>query len=252
MVKIKVLDNGQETNISPEEVSSNILQELKTIAEDYLGETVTKAVITVPAYFSENQRSATIHAASLVDFEEVETINEPTAAAIAFQFHNPSNEKRNIVIYDFGGGTFDVTIATVEGMSCKVVATDGDCFLGGADVDMNLIDYFANDIINRRGMRYDETKDRRRLKKQCEELKINLWNLEECEMELELSSGTYTRSITRKDFENLNDKIFNKTMTIVQNCMMESKLSKGDIDYVVLVGGSSRIPMVCKHVATHD
>ncbi|KAF2894045.1 hypothetical protein ILUMI_12132 [Ignelater luminosus] len=247
ILKIRVEHQQKITEYFPEEISSFVLQKLRDLAEKYLNAEISKVVVTVPAYFNEFQRESTKFSAVLAGFKDVHIINEPTAAALAFSYQHAKQYKRNILVYDFGGGTFDVSIVTVGRGKCEVKATKGDLHLGGVDIDLNLVNYIREDYSEQFDEDIDEDEaEIRRLKSSCEKVKKRL-SSEKRTAEIELlglSGRDYISSITREDFENLNNDIFVKTLKIVEECIGNSGLSKEDIDEVVLVGGSSRIPKV--------
>ena len=224
-----------------------ILQQLKKDAEQYLGKKINNAVITVPAYFNDSQRQSTIDAAKIAKINVLRTINEPTAAAINFGIENNCNEKKNICILDFGGGTFDITIIEINNKKFKVIATGGDSHLGGQDFDNELvkicIDYFKKnnkiDISN-------NLKAIRRLKIKCEEIKIQLSNILETTIEIDgLSEGEdFFMNITRIDFEAKCKDLFDRFLCTINETLKESKLDKKDLNEIVLVGGTTRIPKI--------
>lgn len=221
---------------------------MKIIAEARMNEKITKCVVTVPAYFNDAQRQATKDAATIAGFTTVNVINEPTAAALAFSHQNKKDYKRNVLVYDFGGGTFDVSIVAVGRGKCKVKATKGDCHLGGTDIDMQLVNFVKEDYRSKYGtdIKSDDVSERR-LKSTCEKIKKKLSAQFSINIEMvELSEETkdYIAPLTRVRLEQLNEKLFEKTLTILDECITESGLNKSEIDEVVLVGGSSKIPKI--------
>tara|TARA_Y100000389_G_scaffold140975_1_gene138836 strand:+ start:316 stop:2241 length:1926 start_codon:yes stop_codon:yes gene_type:complete len=235
-------------DFQPEEISSMILTKMKTIAEDYLGEKVESAVITVPAYFNDSQRQSTKDAGAIAGLNVLRIINEPTAAAIAYGLdQNKDNSEKHILIYDLGGGTFDVTLLSIEEGVFEVKATAGDTHLGGEDFDTRLVHHFTQDF--KRKHKKDLTSNKRamsRLKTACENLKKTLSSSTQAMIEIDsLFEGIdYTSSITRARFEELCGDLFRKTFEPVEQVIRDSKISKSQIHEIVLVGGSTRIPKI--------
>jgi len=243
--KVKVDFKGEEKTFYAEEISAMVLTKMKAIAEEYLGHEVKDAVVTVPAYFGDQQRQATKDAGHIAGLNVLRIINEPTAAAIAYGLNNKSNKERKVMIFDAGGGTFDVTIMTIDEGVFEVNATLGDHHLGGEDVDNELTSYFAQEF--KRKYKKDLTtssKAVKRLKKACEQLKRNLSSSAQASIELDsLFEGIdFASALTRARFEEINQRFFKKHMDIVEKVMIDAKADKSEIDEVVLVGGSSRIP----------
>merc|ERR1712086_107076 len=244
---------GETKDFQPEEISSMVLTKMKEIAEDFLGESVDSAVITVPAYFNDAQRQSTKDAGSIAGLKVLRIINEPTAAAIAYGLDNTKDDKeRNILIYDLGGGTFDVTLLTIEEGVFEVKATAGDTRLGGEDFDTRLVHHFTQDF--KRKHKKDLTDNKRalrRLRTSCENLKKTLSAATQATLEIDsLYDGIdYTGSITRARFEELCGDLFRKTFEPVEQVMKDSGLSKGQINEIVLVGGSTRIPKIQKQLS---
>ncbi len=232
----------------PEEISSMILTKMKNIAEDYLGTKVESAVITVPAYFNDSQRQSTKDAGAIAGLNVLRIINEPTAAAIAYGLdQNKDSKEKHILIYDLGGGTFDVTLLSIEDGVFEVKATAGDTHLGGEDFDTRLVHHFVQDF--KRKHKKDLTTNKRamkRLKTSCENLKKTLSASTQASLEIDsLFEGVdYVSSITRARFEELCGDLFRKTFEPVEQVIKDSKVSKSQIDEIVLVGGSTRIPKV--------
>jgi len=234
---------------SPPEISAMILTKLKNAAEDFLGEKVTKAVITVPAYFNDAQRQATKQAGEIAGLEVVRIINEPTAAALAYGLEKKSNE--TIAVYDLGGGTFDVSILEVGAGVVEVKSTNGDTHLGGDDVDQRIVDWLIDEF--RKSNNIDLSKDRmalQRLKEAAEKAKIELSQMMETEINLPFitagASGPIhlQEKLTRTRLEQLMADLLDRSMKPVQQALEDAKLSPSDIQEVVLVGGSTRIPKV--------
>ena len=233
---------------TPQEISAMILSKLKADAESYLGETVTQAVITVPAYFSDSQRQATKDAGKIAGLDVLRIINEPTAAALAYGM-NDSDQK--IMVYDLGGGTFDVSILEIGDGVFEVLSTNGDTRLGGDDFDQRLIDYLASEFKKETGI--DLTGDKmamQRLKEAAEKSKIELSGMTTSNVNLPFITADATGpkhldiTITKAKFDELTADLVSKTLVCIKNAMSDAGLSKGDIDKVLLVGGSSRIPAV--------
>jgi molecular chaperone DnaK len=234
---------------SPPEISAVVLQKLKTAAEDYLGEKVTDAVITVPAYFNDAQRQATKDAGKIAGLNVLRIVNEPTAAALAYGLDKKKDE--TIVVYDFGGGTFDVSILEVGEGVVEVKATNGDTHLGGDDLDQRIIDWMIAEFTKSDGV--DLGKDRmalQRLKEAAEKAKIELSTVLETDINLPFitadSSGPkhLQMKLSRAKFEQLADELFQRSMAPVKQALADAGLKPSDIDEVVLVGGSTRTPKV--------
>jgi len=245
--------NARGEVYSPPEISAHILRKLKQAAEDYLGTTVNEAVITVPAYFNDSQRQATKDAGKIAGLEVRRIINEPTAAALAYGLDKKNDQV--IAVYDLGGGTFDVSILEVGDGIVEVLATNGNTQLGGDDVDEILIDYIADEFQKNTGIDLrEDNMALQRLKEGAERVKIELSSKMETEINVPFitadSSGPkhLQQSITRSKFESLIDKLIGKTFKSCAQAMKDSAKSKGDVHEVILVGGSTRIPMVQKLV----
>jgi molecular chaperone DnaK len=238
------------------EVSAMVLAEMKLIAEEYLGHEVRKAVVTVPAYFNDNQRQATKDAGQIAGLDVIRIINEPTAAALAYGFGR--NMDRTVAVYDLGGGTFDISILEIgsEGVF-RVVSTNGDTFLGGEDFDARVIDWLVDGFKSEHGI--DLRKDRmalQRLKDAAEKAKIELSSVREVEINLPfiISSGRnealhLQRVLTRPEFEKLTGDLVERTVEIVRQTLEDAGLSRDEVEDVVLVGGMTRMPRVERAVA---
>ena len=257
-------DNGdawvevQGKKMAPPEVSARVLMKMKKTAEDYLGETVTDAVITVPAYFNDSQRQATKDAGRIAGLNVKRIINEPTAAALAYGL-DKSGGDRKIAVYDLGGGTFDISvieIAEVDGeRQFEVLSTNGDTFLGGEDFDLRVLNYIADEFKKESGI--DVRRDplaMQRLKEAAEKAKIELSSSQQTEINLPYitadASGPkhLTQKITRAKFESLVDELVERTVAPCLTALKDAGLSIGEISEVILVGGQTRMPMVQKAV----
>jgi L1 cell adhesion molecule like protein len=243
---IEVTYKGQQKRFSPEEISSMVLIKMKETAEAYLGKTVKNAVITVPAYFNDSQRQATKDAGSIAGLSVMRIINEPTAAAIAYGLDKKGDEK-NILIFDLGGGTFDVSLLTIESGVFEVKATAGDTHLGGEDFDNRLVEYFIAEFKkkHKKDLSSNE-RAKRRLRTACERAKRTLSSSTQAILEIDgLFEGIdFMTTITRARFEDLCIDYFKSTLEPVEKVLRDAKMSKGQIHEVVLVGGSTRIPKV--------
>ncbi|ELY80165.1 molecular chaperone DnaK [Natrinema pallidum] len=238
---------------TPEEISAMILQKIKRDAEDYLGDEVEKAVITVPAYFSDRQRQATKDAGEIAGFEVERIINEPTAASMAYGLDDDSDQ--TVLVYDLGGGTFDVSILDLGGGVYEVVATNGDNDLGGDDWDEAIIDYLADQFEAEHGIDLHEDRQAlQRLKDAAEEAKIELSSRKETEINLPFITATddgpihLEESLTRAKFESLTSDLIDRTVEPTEQALEDADYSKDDIDEVLLVGGSTRMPQVSEKV----
>jgi molecular chaperone DnaK len=241
--------------ISPPEVSAAILSTMKSIAEAYLGEKVTEAVITVPAYFDDAQRQATRDAGRIAGLEVKRIINEPTAAALAYGLHTSASANERIAVYDLGGGTFDVSILEIVGGVFRVVATSGDTFLGGEDFDQKIVDMLAGEFFLEHGI--DLRKDRaalQRLREAAERAKHELSSSLETEINLPFIAATsegpkhLLRTITRSELEQLVGELVEQTLEPCKKALADAKLTVRDLQQVVLVGGMTRMPLVQRKV----
>ncbi|MGN7867564.1 molecular chaperone DnaK [Paracoccus sp. 22332] len=240
---------------SPAQVSAMILQKMKETAESYLGEPVTQAVITVPAYFNDAQRQATKDAGKIAGLEVLRIINEPTAAALAYGLDK--KDSKTIAVYDLGGGTFDITILEIDDGLFEVKSTNGDTFLGGEDFDMRIVNYLADEFKKEHGV--DLTKDKmalQRLKEAAEKAKIELSSSSQTEINqpfisMDKNSGTPLHlviKLTRAKLESLVGDLIKRTMKPVADAIKDAGVSKSDIDEIVLVGGMTRMPKVIEAV----
>jgi len=243
-VQVEVL--GDKKTFAPEEISAMVLQKMKAIAETFLGKEVKNAVVTVPAYFNDAQRQATKDAGTISGLNVMRIINEPTAAAIAYGLDKKGGEK-NILVFDLGGGTFDVTLLTIDNGVFEVLATNGDTHLGGEDFDQRVMKYFMK--LFKKKYKKDMSKDKRsiqKLRREVERVKRALSSAHQARLEIEsLYDGTdFSETLTRARFEELNIDLFKKTLGPVGKVMSDGGIKKGDVDELVLVGGSTRIPKV--------
>ena len=263
LVPYKIVDGGngdawveaRGERYSPSQVSAVILQKMKETAESYLGETVTQAVITVPAYFNDAQRQATKDAGKIAGLEVLRIINEPTAAALAYGLDK--KEARTIAVYDLGGGTFDITILEIDDGLFEVKSTNGDTFLGGEDFDMRIVQYLADEFKKEHGV--DLTLDKmalQRLKEASEKAKIELSSASQTEINqpfisMDKHSGQplhLVMKLTRAKLENLVEDLIKKSIKPCMAALKDAGVSKADIDEVVLVGGMTRMPRVVEEV----
>merc|ERR1712159_59515 len=246
-VKINAVHRGEPRSFYPEEVSSMVLAKMKATAEEYLGKDVKDAVITVPAYFNDAQRQATKDAGTIAGINVLRIINEPTAAAIAYGLDRQQAAERNILIFDLGGGTFDVSLLAIEEGIFEVKATNGHTHLGGEDFDNKMVDYCMADFKKKTGIDISKNnRSLRRLRTQCEKAKRILSSAHQAPIECEaLADGEdYNNNITRAKFEELCMDLFRKCMPPVENVLKDSGVGKGQVHEIVLVGGSTRIPKI--------
>ncbi|MFM7364473.1 MAG: molecular chaperone DnaK [Cuspidothrix sp.] len=246
---VKVDSPGAGKQFAPEEISAKVLRKLVEDASKYLGETVTQAVITVPAYFNDSQRQATKDAGKIAGIDVLRIINEPTAASLAYGFDKKSNE--TILVFDLGGGTFDVSVLEVGDGVFEVLSTSGDTHLGGDDFDKKIVDFLAEQFKKEEGI--DLRKDKQalqRLTEAAEKAKIELSSVTQAEINLPFITATQEgpkhldTTLTRAKFEELCSDLIDRCRIPVENALRDAKLNKSNIDEVVLVGGSTRIPAV--------
>jgi molecular chaperone DnaK len=265
--KIVKADNGDawvEINgktLSPQEVSAQILRKLKKDAEDYLGETVTDAVITVPAYFNDSQRQATKDAGKIAGLNVMRIINEPTAAALAYGVDKNSKADQKVVVYDLGGGTFDISIIEISNVDgekqFEVLATNGDTFLGGEDFDLRLINYLVDEFKKDSGIDIkNDSLALQRIKEAAEKAKIELSSAMQTEVNLPYVTADASGpkhlnvKVTRAKLESLVEALITSTIAPCEQALKDAGLSKSDIDEVILVGGQTRMPKVQEAVKT--
>ena len=247
--QVSVKYKGQEKQVSAEEISSMILTKMREVAETYLTSSVKNAVVTVPAYFNDSQRKATIDAGAIAGLNVIQIINEPTAAAIAYGFdkRSESDRKRNIFVFDLGGCTFDVSILKIKGGVFEVKATAGNTHLSGEDFDNRMVNYFVEEFKKKNNVDICKNpKPLRRLRTACERTKrtLSFAFVTTVEVDFLFQGIDFSSSITCAKFEEINMELFNECMKTVKSCLSDSKMRGSDIDDVVLVGGSSRIPKV--------
>ncbi|XP_042060127.1 heat shock cognate 70 kDa protein 2-like [Salvia splendens] len=240
---------GEEKQFSAEEISSMVLSKMKDISEKYLGSTVVKdAVVTVPAYFNDSQRRATKDAGTIAGLNIIRIINEPTAAAIAYGLvEGDTSVAKNVLLFDFGGGTFDVSLVTIKACIIEVKAIAGDTHLGGQDLDNGMVNYFIKEFKRKYGKDISGSQRAvRRLRTACERAKRNLSSTFQTTIEIEaLFEGIdFFTTISRAKFDELNAGLFSKCVEHVEMCLQDAKMEKSSVHDVVLVGGSSRIPKV--------
>ena len=243
-VVVKV--DGQDRLFAAEEISAMVLVKMKEIAEAYLGKKVTHAVVTVPAYFNDAQRQATKDAGTIAGLNVMRIINEPTAAAIAYGLDKKDGEK-NILVFDLGGGTFDVSLLTIDNGVFEVVATNGDTHLGGEDFDQRVMDYFIK-LYKKKTGKNVRTDNRavQKLRREVEKAKRALSSQHQTRIEIEsfFDGEDFSETLTRARFEELNMELFRSTLKPVQKVLDDGEMRKDEIDEIVLVGGSTRIPKV--------
>jgi molecular chaperone DnaK len=246
---VQVEVNGEKKTFSPPEISAMILAKLKSDAEAKLGEKITQAVVTVPAYFNDSQRNATKDAGKIAGLEVLRIINEPTAASLAYGLDKKKDEK--IAVYDLGGGTFDISVLEIGDGVFEVKATNGDTHLGGDDWDNVLVDWIVNEFKKDSGIDLSKQPDAvQRIKEEAEKAKIALSSSQEFEINLPFITADASgpkhiqKKLTRSKLEQLTDPLFQRTVKPVKDCLADAKLSEKDINELVLVGGMTRMPKV--------
>ena len=244
---IEVTSNGETKTFSAEEISAMVLQKMKAVAESYLGEKVTDAVITVPAYFNDSQRQATKDAGLIAGLNILRIINEPTAAAIAYGLEKKTNGEKNVLIFDCGGGTHDLSVLTLDDGVFEVKATAGDTHLGGEDFDNAVVDFCAAEFKKKSKLDISSnSKALRRLRTACEKAKRTLSSATQATVEIDsLADGNdFTTTLTRAKFESLCEPFFRRCIAPLDGLLKDAKMSKEQIHEIVMVGGSSRIPKI--------
>merc|ERR1719216_764843 len=244
---VKVDTGNGDKVFTPEEVSAAVLSKMKSTAEEYLGHEVTHAVVTVPAYFNDAQRAATKDAGTIAGLNVIRIINEPTAAAISYGLNEKSEGEKNVLVFDLGGGTFDVSLLTIADGVFEVVATNGDTHLGGEDFDQRVMEHFIKLIKKKTGK--DLRKDDRavqKLRREVEKAKRALSNSHQTKLEVEslFDGQDFSETLTRAKFEKLNMDLFRSTMKPVKKVLEDGDMKVSEINEIILVGGSTRIPKI--------
>lgn len=246
---ITVSRNGKEETYHPEQISAMVLGYMKQIAEEYLGQPVKKAVITVPAYFGDAQRASTRDAAIIAGLDPIRILSEPTSACMCYGLgtNETSDKEKKVLVFDCGGGTHDVSLLNVDGTLIECVAVAGDGHLGGSDLDQVLVEYFLNEF--KRKNKLDPSTSARamnRLRAACERVKIQLSSSTTANVDIDsfFEGVDFHASVTRARFEELASSVFQRTMAPVEKVILDGKVSKSQIDEIILVGGSTRVPKI--------
>ena len=249
--RVEITQNGETKKYPPQEISAFVLQKMKKTAEDYLGEPVTEAVITVPAYFNDSQRQATKDAGKIAGLDVKRIINEPTAAALAFGFKQDQDKEKTIAVYDLGGGTFDISILELADGVFEVKSTNGDTHLGGDDWDRAIINWLLKEFKNDTGIDLSgDAMAMQRLREAAENAKIQLSSQTSTDINLPFITADATgpkhlqKSLTRAQFEQMTEDLFERTKEPCRKALADAGISTDKIDEVLLVGGSSRMPKV--------
>jgi len=244
---VEVQWKGQKKQFTPEEISAQVLVKMKEIAESYLGVPVKHAVVTVPAYFNDAQRQATKDAGAIADLEVVRILNEPTAGALAYGFGEDTAGEKTVLVFDLGGGTFDVSLLTIQGGIFEVVATNGDTHLGGEDFDNRIISHFVEVFEKKHGKGISKNNAAlAKLRKAAEAAKRALSSAPDARVEVDnlIDGIDFSEKLTRATFEKLCMDLFKGTLEPVKAVLADAKMEKDDVDDIVLIGGSTRIPKV--------